>query len=140
MRTYDPAQIVVQFGPIIMSGYQDGTFVKAGRDGDTFTKYVGVDGEVSRGRNRNKAGNAALTLAQTSATNDLLSSVQEVDELTGAGVYPFTIKDLNGTTLFFSPEAWIKKPPDTEYGKEIGPREWLFDTGKVETFTGGSLA
>jgi hypothetical protein len=139
MRTYDPAQIVIQFGPYILSGYQDGTFVKAGRDGDTFTKYVGTDGEVSRARSRNKSGNVEVTLAQTSITNDLLSGVQELDELTGAGVYPFTIKDLNGTTLLFAPEAWIKKPADTEYGKEIGPRAWLFDTGKMETFTGGSL-
>lgn len=139
MRTYDPAQIVVQFGPIVASGFQDGSFIKASRDADTFTKYVGTDGETSRARSRNKSGSAELTLAQTSLTNDLLSGVAEVDEMTGFGVYPLTIKDLNGTTLLFAPEAWIRKSPENEFGKEIGPRAWVFDTGSMDVFTGGSL-
>lgn len=139
MRTYDPAQIVIQWGPIIASGYQDGSFAKASRDADTFAKYVGTDGEVSRARSRNRAGSVEITLAQTSLTNDLLSQEQEVDELTGLGVYPLTVKDLNGTTLVYAPEAWLKKPAEVEYGKEIGPRVWTFDTGSMDVFVGGSL-
>lgn len=138
VKTYDPALIVGQWGGIIFSGYQDGEFIKASRDEDTFKKYVGTDGEVSRVRSRNKTGTVTLTLAQTSMANDEIAAQAEEDELTGLIVAPLTIKDLSGATLFFSPDAWVKKPAEVAYGKEIGPREWVFDCGSVEVFVGGS--
>lgn len=140
VKTYDPSKIVMTLGTILVSGYADGEFVKAARDADTFTKFVGTDGEVSRTRNRNKTGTVTFTLAQTSLTNDALAALAETDELTGAGVVPVLIKDLNGTTLFAAGSAWIRKPPEVAYGKEIGHREWVIDTGPVEVFVGGSLA
>ncbi|SRR6266540_1872930 len=138
VKTYDPAQIVCTLGAIIVSGYQDGEFVKAGRDADTFTKYAGTDGEISRSRTRNKSGRVTFTLAQTSASNDALAALALLDELSGRGVVPLMIKDLSGTTRVAAGAAWVVKPPEAAFGKEIGPREWVIDTGPVEIFNGGS--
>lgn len=137
MKTYDPSKIVMTLGSIIVSGYADGEFVKASRDADAFTKVVGTDGEVTRTRSLNRAGSATFTLAQTSATSDLLAALAAVDEADGVGVVPLLIKDLNGATLFAAGEAWVRKVPEIGFGKDQTPREWIIDTGPVSVFVGG---
>ncbi len=138
-KTYDPGLVVVQFGPYIMTGFQDGTFVKAARNEDTFKVYVGADGTPARSRSRNKSGTIEVTLAQTSPSNDMLASAHSADELLGAGMYPLTIKDLNGTTLVAAAEAWVRKPADVEEGKEISPRAWTLETGALAMWAGGNV-
>lgn len=138
-KTYDPGLIVVQYGPYLLTGFADGTFVKASRNEDTFKVYVGADGTPARSRSRNKSGTMELTLAQTSPSNDALSAAHAADELLGAGVYPFMIKDLNGTTLVAAAEAWVTKPADVEEGKEVTGRAWKLETGALTIWPGGNL-
>jgi len=61
------------------------------------------------------------------------------DMVTNAGKYPLTVKDLNGTELFFAAQAWIAKDPDDDYGDALTTRAWRFDTGIASKFTGGNL-
>ena len=138
-KTFDPGLIVVQFGPYSLTGYADGTFVKASRNEDTFKIYVGADGTPARSRTRNKSGKVEVTLSQTSPSNDMLASAHLADELLGAGVYPFTVKDLNGTTLVTASEAWVAKPADVEEGKEVSPRAWTIETGDIDVWAGGNV-
>lgn len=137
--TYDPTQIVVIFGGPI-TGYAEGTFVKVTRDEDTFKKYVGADGEVTRARTRNKGGSIELTLTQSSPSNDVLSAIAMLGEETNADIQPCTVKDLNGATLEFAAQAWVKKPADTEYGKDVQTRTWVIDCAKLDRVIGGDLS
>lgn len=138
-KTYDPGLVIVTFGSTIITGYADGTFVKASRNEDAFKTYVGADGTPARSRSRNRSGSIEITLSQTSPSNDALSASVLADELLGTGVSPCSIRDLNGTTLVVAPEAWVRKPADIEEGKEIGPRTWTIDTGRMEMLVGGNL-
>ncbi len=138
-KTYDPGVVVITFGPHVITGYADGSFVKASRNEDTFKTYVGADGSPSRARSRNRSGTIEVTLAQTSPSNDALASAAAADELLGTGIYPCMVKDLNGTTLVASAEAWVRKPADVEMGKEVGPRVWTLDTGAMQIFAGGTV-
>lgn len=138
-KTYDPGRVVVQYGPFLITGFADGTFVKASRNEDTFKLYVGADGTPARARSRNKSGSVELTLSQTSPSNDALSSAHLADELLGAGVYPLMIKDLNGTTLVAAAEAWVSKPSDVEDGKEVSPRTWKLESGALAIWSGGVI-
>lgn len=139
MRTYDPKLIVITFGAIIFTGFAEGTFVQVTRSGDIFEKQKGADGSIDRINKNAFDFRVTATLKQTSLTNDLLSAAMTADMLTNLGALPFLIKDLKGTTLFFAPQAWIAKDPDDEYGDSLGSREWQFDTGVAEKFTGGSI-
>lgn len=134
---YDPGSIVLSWGSILAQGYAKGTFVKVARDEDAFSKDVGADGEVSRARNRNRAGSVTFTLMQASATNDAFSAQAQADELLGTGVAPLLIKDLFGTTLLRAPNAWIRKKADVEFGKEQGDREWILDCDQLLGNVGG---
>lgn len=139
-KTYDPSQIILQIGPHIATGYADGTFVKAGRDVETFTKSVGADGEPVRVRSRNKGGSFEFTLQQSSPSNDYLSELAIQDEISGNGIVPVTVKDMNGTTLVFAGEAWVQKPADAEFGKDLANRTWKLDTGRLSIFNGQALS
>lgn len=130
VKTYDPKKVIVTFGGNIISGYADGTFINVSSPSDTFTKKVGADGEIARGRSNDDTAEVTLTLMATSASNAYLDSIRRIDKATGAGVRALSIQDLSGTTIFFYPEAWIRKMPDTEYGKEVSDRVWVLDTGQ----------
>ncbi len=140
MKTYDPSQVIVIWGPIIFSGLtDDGDAITAEHDEDHATKKVGLGGEVARAMNMNRCGGVSVRLMATSMTNDELSAAAAVDRLDRSAVFPLTIKDLSGLTVFFTKSAWIKKIPQLTYAKEIGVREWPFDCGQIDTFIGGII-
>lgn len=139
VKNYDPKQVVVSIGGAIMQGYADGTFVTVTRLNDAFTSHAGADGEVSRAKSNDRRGEMVLTLAQTSLSNDVLSGVAAVDERTGNGIIPIAIKDLSGTTTYFSGSGWIRKIADGSFSKEIENREWTIDLASMDAFIGGSL-
>lgn len=138
VKTYDPKQIHVLIGGVAMGGFTDGTFVKVARDEDSFTKKVGVDGETSRVRTNNNGGTLMLTLHQTSPSNDVLSAFVEADELGNEGIVPVLIKDGTGRTELFSALAWVKKPADATFGKDVENREWTLELTDVKVFSGGT--
>src|SRR6266702_8686783 len=130
-KTYDPNQIKANFGPHLLTGFAKGTFIKVTRDEDTFKKYVGADGVVTRIRSRNKSGSIEFTLSQASPSNDFLSAIALQDELLGTGIMPAAVKDMNGTTLAAGGEAWVVKPAETEYGDDATTRPWKIDVAQL---------
>lgn len=139
VRTYDPKQVVVTFGPVIVTGYASGTFIQIARNGDLFEKVRGADGGVDRVNKNAGDFSVTLTLKQTSITNDALSGVLEQDRLTNTGKFPLLIKDLNGLSLFTAPQSWIGKDPDDEFSDSMSNRQWRFDTGISVKVSGGNI-
>lgn len=137
--TYDPTQIVVIVGGAPMVGIADGTFVKVTRDEDSFKKYVGADGEVTRARNKNRGGTVEITLSQSSPSNDVLSAFAIAGEMGDGDIVPVMVQDLAGSTLEFAGEAWVKKPADSEYGKDVAGRAWVIDCASLDRMVGGNL-
>lgn len=138
VRTYDPSKVIINIGGFPISGFADGSFIVAQRENDSFTKVAGADGVVSRAKSSDKSGNIALTLAQTSPSNDILSTLLTADELTGAGVIPVILKDMSGRTTMIAANGWIRKPANAEFGKEITNREWMIDIAEFNIFVGGN--
>lgn len=139
VRTFDPGQVIVSVGGVPMSGYADGTFLSVDRDEQMFTKVVGADGTTTRVKSNNRSGTMTLTLKQSSPSNDVLSAFAALDESVNAGVVPILVKDLSGTTIFFSATGWIQKYPTAEFAKEISNREWIFDLADIDVFVGGNI-
>lgn len=138
-QTYDPKAIVFTFLGVPLSGFADGSFVKVERNDDSFKLIVGADGESTRTRTRNRSGRVTLTLRAESPSNDFLGAAHRADELGALGGRgPASVKDLSGTSLHAALDAWIVKPPSSEYAKESGSREWIFETGELDTRPGGN--
>lgn len=139
VRTYDPKQVVVVIGGTIMGGFADGTFVTVARENDAFAKSSGADGIVTRAKSNDRSGSLSLTLAQSSPSNDVLSVIAIADEQTSKGIVPVAIRDFSGRSTFVSAFGWIRKIPDSEFGKDVSDREWVFDLADLDSFVGGNL-
>lgn len=139
MKTYDPGQVIVTFGSIVLTpGFGEDTFLAYEPADKLFSTKVGASGEVVRSRSRNKSGTFTATLLQSSLVNDLLTAIAAGDALAGTGVLPLQVKDLNGTTLLVAKNAWIEDRPHTEFSKEAGEREWVFAGEEFVEFHGGA--
>lgn len=123
LRTYDPKQISITWNGIIFTGFADGDFLEiTGEDG--FEMREGADGSEDR-VNKNKRGkDVNITLMNTSITNDALAAAYESDQLSNNGKGPLNIKDLNGTMILFSEQAYIKKNADKSLSDSAGTITW----------------
>jgi len=138
---YAPDEVILTFGPIILGGFAEGTFINWEYDEDFFSLVMGVDGEAARGKSNNNSATITALLMQTSVTNDLLSAIHALDILSpnGDGVQPMLLKDNNGRTLQTAEKAWIQKPPATGFNRAPDAnREWVFRTNHAIPFIGGS--
>lgn len=138
VRTYNAADVSIIFAGIPIDGFADGTFITAARDNPTFNSVVGSDGEGARAKSNDRSGTITITLLQTSFSNDELSAIALLDELSDAGVAPFTLRDGSGRTVLHAETAWIEKPADVELGREISNREWILKTDNLQMNVAGN--
>ncbi|HKL77616.1 MAG TPA: phage protein [Gammaproteobacteria bacterium] len=138
--TYAAESVRIIVGGVPISGLADGTFVSISRDEQAYNKTTGADGTTSRSRTGNRAGTIAITLQQTSPSNDTLSGFMLADEASDQGVVPVLIKDTSGRTLHYANSAWVQQKPDEEFGKEISDREWTLDCARIDSFVGGNTS
>jgi hypothetical protein len=138
VKTYDPAQVLCIVAGVEIKGYADGTFITCGRDNPAWTNGSGASGEGWRAKSNDKIGTCTLTLLQTSESNDLLSALANLDELSGNGVGAFLLKDNSGNTLYSAETCWIEKQADSEFARDVTNREWVVKTDLLNVFVGGN--
>ncbi len=138
LNVYCPADVIVSIGGIItLSGYVDGTFLECSKDIQPYTSKRTPDGTTARIYIKDRNYTIKFTLAQSSETNDLLTKIQQLDEITQMGYFPLLIKDSRGSSLLFAPTAWIEGIPNLSYSKGIEGRTWeLRATGCVTNIGG----
>lgn len=137
--SYDPSQVIVTVGGVIISGFSDGDAITVRRAEDMYFTRVGTDGGVARARNANKMGEIEIKLLQTSAVNNALSALLATDDLTndGTAVVAISVMDGSGTSLCSATQCWIKSIPEAVFGKEVGERTWIFSAADLKIFHGG---
>jgi hypothetical protein len=140
LKVYDPDSVaIVAFG-IPITGYADGTFISVEFNEDFFTLSVGTSGDACRAKSNNKSARVTLTLMQSSASNDLLTAVMAADLVSpnGDGIGPFIMKDNTGRTAYTAQNMWIVKAPTVDFSREVGSREWVFETDAMIAYVGGN--
>ncbi len=121
MRTYDPTEVQINLGPLTLSGFADGSFIKINRSKqERYIKKVGTKGEVSRSKVVDNSGSITVTLKHTSPSNAKLYLLEN-----SPATFPVTVIE-NGDTKFVATvtEAWIEKTPNPDFGAEDGNSEW----------------
>lgn len=136
---YDADQVVLSVFGARIGGYADGEFLRVEPEGPDFGDVVGTDGQVTRFKTGDRRATATVLLLQSSASNDVLSAVSNLDRDSpnGAGVGEFLVEDLSGRTLLRG-QCWISQPPTVSFGREAGPREWTLRISRLERFDGGN--
>lgn len=128
VKTYDPKKVMVIFGPVVLTGFAEDTFINIETDGDGTTAVVGCDQEIVRSIDPGSIiKKVTLSLLQSSDSNDELSAIHDVDNQAGAGLMPLAIKDLSGRLLMMSDQTWITKKPNVNRGKSAseGKCQWV---------------
>lgn len=137
---YNPDQVMCTFVDSLLGGWADGTFIKVRMLSPGFTSKAGADGLVSHTRSNDPRVEIELTFMAGSQSNDIMSTAHEADltAANGAGVGPFTMTDLNGTSLLECTYARIMKSPDEEFAKDNdGDRVWVLEGIKAKRVVGG---
>jgi hypothetical protein len=137
--SYDPAQVTVTIGGVIVTGFSDGDHITCRRSEDMYSARAGNDGGVGRARNPNKMGEFEIRLLQTSAANDSLSALVAIDDLSNDGLiaFPISVFDGSGRSLSSASQCWIKTVPEATFGKEVGERVWVFSAADLTIYHGG---
>lgn len=142
IRTYDPKNVIVTIvnaagSSHVVGGFADGVGIKVSRKNDMWDVSTGMDGETSRVKKNDKSGEITLTLAQTSPSNDFISAMAEEDSVNG-DLCTITVADAVTLSQYSSVSAWVRKHADTEYGKDISNREWIFDCVSMDMVSKGN--
>jgi hypothetical protein len=142
-KVWDIKQLAIIFGVVPISslgGYGEDDTITWKQSEDSFGTKVGADGTVTRFANNAKLAEIELTTMQTSPVNALLSGVLQLDTSVGggAGIMPFSILDLQGTTLLVCSDTWIAGPPECPFGKSAQERKWKLNGVIASILVGGN--
>ncbi|ATN92777.1 hypothetical protein QGX11_gp014 [Pseudomonas phage PPSC2] len=121
-----------------VTGYAEGTFVKITKDTQQITTIRAMDGTMSRIKSPDTGWRIELTLAQSSSGNDVLSTLWNVDKVTGMGKFPLMIKDGSGSTMFMAASAWVEEVPDIVFSNQMEGRTWALRATDVIVNIGGN--
>lgn len=123
---YSPESVTALIaGFIPVEGYVNGTFINITKDVLPFTAARTPDGTVARIYNNDQTYTIECTLHSGSNTNDLLTKLWNIDEITNGKLkFPFLLKDNSGSDLFFSTTTWIESPPAMVKSTGVDGRTW----------------
>ena len=125
-------------GIIPVTGFVDGTFISVDKDEMPYSSIRMPDGTVARKKNTSQTYTITITLHNGAETNNLLTKMWQIDELTDRGKFPLLIKDQSGSDLLFSTESWIEGIPSMTKSNAIDSRVWVIKSAYAVINIGGN--
>ena len=107
--------------------------ITVSKNEDKNTMTVGTQGEVTRTKNLSNLATITVVLPQSSSNNATLSAFEVANS-----VVSILVKDNGGLSLHTMPEGVITGVPDSEYGKEVTDRTWIFQGDLPVNVIGGN--
>lgn len=125
-------------GMIPITGFVDGTFISVDKDEMPYSSIRMPDGTIARKKNTSQTYTITITLHNGAETNNLLTKMWQIDELTDRGKFPLLIKDQSGSDLLFSTESWIEGIPSMTKSNAIDSRVWVIKSAYALINVGGN--
>lgn len=139
IHSYSPEEVdFLIAGLVPVRGFVDGTFIDIRKNVTPYGLHTSTDGLNSRVYRNSNTYTAQITLSSTSESNEILTKIWQLDEITQMGKFPIIIKDNFGSSLFFSATAWIQQPADMYYSNRITDRVWIFQCTQCTFTVGGN--
>ena len=122
---YIPEDVhVVVAGILNADGFADGSFINVTKDDAPYRSRTTADGKTVRIYRNSQTYTVDLTFHIGSTSNDFLTKLWQLDEVTQRGKFPILIKDGSGTDLFFSATSWIEGLPSLTKSVSVDTRTW----------------
>lgn len=138
LYAFDPAQVEVTVMSQSIVGFSEEK-VTVERANPGWELTVGADGDATRVKSNDLSGTITITLQQTSPSNNLLSTLFEIDDSDDTGVVAVTIKDEKGFTYVSAPKAYVEKLPEASFAKTHSDRVWVLRCHELTYFLGGNF-
>lgn len=136
---YIPESVVcLVAGVLPVEGFVDGTFINIEKNKVPFQSITTPDGTTARLQNEDQTYSVRITIHNGSSSNDVLTKLWQLDEITGRGKFPLLIKDGSGTDLFFSTTTWIEQPPSIVKSNSVDARTWVLKSAYAIVNIGGN--
>jgi hypothetical protein len=135
-KVYDPNSLSVVFGGVPMSGFAEDSMLTIERENPLYKVTTDIHGVMSRCKINKDMTKITITLTQSSYSNNVLSNFVEMDRLSNSGVFPVSIKEPTGTTLFACTHAFVLESPKVEFASEEKTREWVIQASGVTQYIG----
>lgn len=121
VRQFDPKDVSIHMGGMIITGVAEGTFVTCEKNEDNYQAYVGSQGEVARTHNADPTGTITFTLEHTSPSNSHMLSLANSKDMFAGKV---TDMNADGGESVGGSDCWCVKPANLERAGEVTDREW----------------
>lgn len=139
LASYCPDEVnILLAGMIKVEGLFDGAFIDITKEVQPFQSMISADGQVSRLYSLSAVYNVSITLMSTSESNDALTKLWQLDEITQMGKFPLLIKDNSGSDLFFSATTWVEGLPSVVKSGEVEGRTWQLKSVEAVINIGGN--
>lgn len=124
----------------IVGGYSEDAMLSVEPAAEAFTLYTSADNKSTLMFNPNNSATVMITLNQTSASNDILSSLYEEfrQSKSPSKLFSVMIKDLNGRSLYECAQAFIGKRPTASFANSMQNREWTLLCPDMRQYSGGN--
>lgn len=134
VSTYNPSDVSLNIGGYPVAGWQSITIARSVKG---FTVIRGIRGKNTRVRNKDTSATIILTLMGSSPTNDVLSQIHDLDLELGTARIALTIKDVSGSSVFSTNEAYITGYPSASFTGQIEDRSWELFAQTTESYNVG---
>ena len=132
--TYSASEVQLTFGGYTITGWQNLTIT---RSVDAFKPVRGIRGKHTRVRSIDTSCTITVTILQTSMSNDVLCRIHDLDLEYGSGRIELLLKDMGGTGVFSSAEAYVLGYPEVVYSGEFEYRQWRLFCQNTGNYTIG---
>ena len=138
LYAFDPKKVeVTVMGQTIVGFGEEKVTVERSNPGWELT--VGADGDATRVKSNDLSGTITITLQQTSPSNNLLSTLFEIDDQDNTGVVACLIQDTSGFTYVNATKAYVEKLPEASFAKTHSDRVWVLRCHNITYFLGGNF-
>lgn len=122
--TYSPSDVTIVLADYQLTGIMS---VELQWTGTPFTFRRGIRGTNTRTYNNDNSATLRLEVSQTSITNDVLFQILEQDLANKSARLDITVKDVGGSTMFQSDQAYIPRFPSIKLSQGFENRVWTID-------------
>lgn len=121
VNCYSPKDVILSIGGYQLTGWQS---INITRTLKSFQVIKGIRGKNTRVPTPDTSATITISLLQSSASNEVMSSILSNDIIKGTSRITLTLKDKSGSSVFSSVEAYITGYPTTAYTGQFEYRQW----------------
>lgn len=130
-ETYDPKELMVVMGPVLISGWAPESMVNIEYDSPRFTVQVGADGESIWSKSYINTATITITLMPNADSNVGLFALHAADLASNKGLVEFALKS-TATGKHFAGLARIVETPGQDFQVEAQPTTWVIKASDLK--------